>query len=124
MPLPLLMGVVPGPLTTRILVHDGPTPLLKARLPHGPQHPRAVLALAEALTLWTGRPCRVAIAADGRGAFCATAPWLDTLDWVTRPVAVTVVGVRHDAVPRDPPPGGGLGDFTDVRRLLSRRALS
>lgn len=124
MAIALLMGVVPGPLTTRVLVHDGPTPLLKARLPHGPQHPRAVLALAEALTLWTGRPCRVAIAADGRGAFCATPPWLDTLDWVTRPVAVTVVGVRHDAVPLDPPPGGGFGDFADVRRLLSRRALS
>jgi hypothetical protein len=69
---PLAMGVVPGPLATRVLVHDGPTPLLKARLPHSPAHPRAVLALAEALTLWTGRPCRVAIAVVGRGAFCAT----------------------------------------------------
>ena len=122
MSLPLLMGVVPGPLTTRLLVHDGPTPLLKARLPHSPYHPRAVLALAEALTLWTGRPCRVAIAAVGRGAFCATPRWLDTLEWVTRPIAVTVVCVRHDAVSLDPPPGGGLGDFTDVRRLLRRRA--
>jgi hypothetical protein len=122
MSLPLRMGVVPGPLTTRILVHDGPSPLLKARLPHGPQHPRAVLALAEALTLWTARPCRVAIAVVGRGAFCATPRWLETLDTVTRPVAVTIVCARHDAVPPEPPAGGGLGDFADVRRLLGRRA--
>jgi hypothetical protein len=122
MSLPLMMGVVPGPLTTRILVHDGPTALLKARLPHSPHHPRAVLALAEALTLWTGRPCRVAIAVVGRGAFCATTRWHDTLETVTRPVAVTIVCARHDAVPPAPAPGGGLGDFADVRRLLGRRA--
>jgi hypothetical protein len=124
MSLPLAMGVVPGPLATRVLVHDGPTPLLKARLPHSPHHPRAVLALAEALTLWTGRPCRVAIAVVGRGAFCATPRWLDTLETVTRPVTVTVVSVRHDAVPPDPAPGTGLGAFADVRRLLHRRVVA
>jgi hypothetical protein len=121
MTLPLTMGVVPGPLATRILVHDGSLPLLKARLlPHGPQEPRAVLALAEALTLWTGQPCHVAIAAGGRGAFCATPRWLDTFELVTRPPAVTVTCVRHDAVPADPAPGAGFGDFADVRRLLHR----
>jgi hypothetical protein len=120
MSVPLRMGVVPGPLTTRVLVHDGPTPLLKARLPHSPQHPRAVLALAEALTLWTGRPCRVAIAAVGRGAFCATPRWRDTLETVTRPVAVTIVCARHEAVPPEPRSRSGLGAFADVRRLLDR----
>jgi hypothetical protein len=124
MSLPLAMGVVPGPLATRVLVHDGPAPLLKARVPHRPQHPRAVLALAEALTLWTGRPCRVAIAVVGQGAFCATPRWLDTLETVTRPVTVTVACVRHDAVPGDPAPGTGFGSFADVRRLLRRRAVA
>ena len=122
MVLPLAMGVVPGPLATRILVHDGPTPLLKARLPHSPHHPRAVLTLAEALTLWTGPPCRVAIAVVGRGAFCATSRWLESLETVTRPVTVTIACVRHDAVPPDPAPGTGFGAFADVRRLLHRRA--
>ena len=103
------------------LVHDGEIPLLRARLPHGPRHPRAVLALAEALTLWTNRPCRVAVAAVGRGAFCATSRWLDALDWMTRPLAVAVVCVRHDAVPSEPEPDGGLGDFSDLRRMLWRR---
>ena len=38
--------------------------------------------------LWTGRPCRVAIAAVGRSAFCATPRWLETLELVARPLAV------------------------------------
>ena len=91
---PLTMAIAPGSLTTRILVHDGTMPLLKARLPHGPQHPRAALALAEALTLWTNRPCRVAVAAVGRGAFCATPRWLDALDWrADRPEHALVLSV-------------------------------
>ena len=121
-PLPLTMAVVPGPLTTRVLVHDDTRPLLKARLPHAPQHPRAIVTLAEALTLWTNRPCRVAIAAVGRGAFCATPRWLDTFEHMTRPVTVTVVAVRHDAVPPEPAPGTGFGDFADLRRMLWRPA--
>src|SRR5213593_3694419 len=117
---PLVMAIAPGPLTTRILVHDETRPLLKARLPHAPQHPRAVVTLAEALTLWTNRPCRVAMAVVGRGAFCATPRWLDALDWMTRPNAVAVVGVRHDAVPAEPAKEA-LGDFSDLRRMLWRR---
>ncbi len=118
----LSMGIVPGPQATRVLVHAGPTPLLKARLPHSPQHPRAVLALAEALTLWTAAPCRIAIAVVGRGAFCATPRWLDTLETLTRPGLVTVAAVRHDAVPAEPMTG--FGAFADVRRLLQRREVA
>lgn len=118
---PLVMAIAPGSLTTRILVHDGEIPLLKARLPHGPAHPRAPLALAEALTLWTNRPCRVAVAAVGRGAFCVTPRWLDALDWMTCPNAVSVVCVRHDAIPTEPE-ASVFGDFSDLRRMLWRRA--
>lgn len=118
---PLAMAIAPGSLTTRILVHDGTIPLLKARLPHSPQHPRAALALAEALTLWTHRPCRVAVAVVGRGAFCATPRWLDALDWMTRPHAISVVCVRHDAMPVEPE-APVLGDFSDLRRMLWRSA--
>ena len=118
---PLVMAIAPGSLTTRLVVHAGEIPLLKARLPHGPAHPRAPLASAEALTLWTNRPCRVAVAAVGRGAFCVTPRWLDALDWMTRPDAVSVVCVRHDAVPIEPA-ASGLGDFSDLRRMLGRSA--
>jgi hypothetical protein len=119
---PLAMAIAPGSLTTRILVHDGPIPLLKARLPHGPHDPRAALALAEALTLWTDRRCRVAVAAVGRGAFCVTPRWLAALEWMTRPATVTVVGVRHDAIPVEPA-RQVFGDFADLRRMLGRRAV-
>jgi len=30
------MGIVPGPVMTRVLLLDGPHTLLQARLPHGP----------------------------------------------------------------------------------------
>jgi hypothetical protein len=118
---PLVMAIAPGSLTTRILVHDGPIPLLKARLPHAPHHPHAALALAEALALWTNRPCRVAVAAVGRGAFCATPRWLAALEWMTRPDAVSVVCVRHDAVPIEPE-ASVFGDVSDLRRMLWRSA--
>jgi hypothetical protein len=116
------MAIAPGSLTTRILVHDGTIPLLKARLPHGPQHPRAVLAFAEALTLWTNRRCRVAVGAVGRGAFCATTPWLDAFDCLSRPNSVSVVFVRNDAVPVEPE-ASVFGNFSDLRRMLWRGAL-
>ena len=38
----LWMGVRPTPDLTRLLVQDGPIPILKARLPEAPQHPRAL----------------------------------------------------------------------------------
>src|SRR5439155_5025273 len=50
---PLRMGIVPGPVMTRVLLLDGPHTLLQARLPHGSRLPRTVQTLAEALALWT-----------------------------------------------------------------------
>ncbi len=38
---PLWMGIVPGPVMTRVLLLDSPHTLLQARLPHGPRRPRA-----------------------------------------------------------------------------------
>jgi hypothetical protein len=115
------MGIVPGPLATRVLVVDGlPHTLLQARLPHGPRQPRAVQTLAEALALWAGRPVCVALAAAGPGSFCATTPWLDTFDALSRSPLVEIRCVAHDVVPADPAPGEGLGDFRDVHALLRR----
>ena len=37
--------------------------LLKARLPRGAQHPRALLTLLEGMALWRGQPLRVVISA-------------------------------------------------------------
>jgi hypothetical protein len=47
----LWMGVRPGPALTRLLVQDGSIPILKARLPEAPHHPRALETLAEGVAL-------------------------------------------------------------------------
>lgn len=115
----LWMGIVPDPMDTRVLVLDGPDDtLLQARLPHGPQHPRAVEALAEAIALWAGRPVRVVLAAHGPGSFCATRPWLDTFDEITRSALYEIHFVTDPVAPREPHRLGELGDFRDLRRLV------
>jgi hypothetical protein len=117
----LWMGITPGPDVTRVLVQDGPDQtLLKARLPHSPRHPRALLTLGEALALWVGRPVRAAIAADGPGAFCATTPWLETFDLLTQSPLVEVDFVAHARPPRERDGLDGLGDFRAVRQLILR----
>lgn len=117
------MGIVPGPEVTRVLVQDGPEQtLLKARLPHGPGHPRALLTLCEAVALWCGRPVRAALAADGPGAFCATTPWLETFDTLTQSPLVELDFVAHARPPRERDGLDGLGDFRAVRELILRGA--
>jgi hypothetical protein len=113
------MGISPGPEWTRVLVQDGPEQtLLKARLPHSPQHPRAVATLCEAVALWCGRPVRAALAADGPGTFCATTPWLDTFDAVTRSPLFQIEFVSRARPPREREGLDGLGDFRDLRQLI------
>jgi hypothetical protein len=41
--------------------------LLKARLPLGAQHPRALLTLLEGIALWRGQPLRVVVSATSAG---------------------------------------------------------
>ena len=116
----LWMGIMPGPEVTRILLTDGPSQtLLKARLPHSPQHPRAVQSLCEALALWCGKPVHAAIAADGPDAFCVTTPWLETFDVITRPnPLVRIEFVSRARPPRERDGLDGLGDFRDLRQLV------
>jgi hypothetical protein len=114
----LWMGVRPGPDVTRVLVHDGPIPILKARLPEAPAHPRALETLAEALALWYGRPLYGALGAAAEDAWCGSPRWHATVDSLTRTPLVTIDLV----IGRPRPPGGGaglagLGDFADVRQL-------
>ena len=110
------MAVTPGPLVTRVVVMDGAREsLLEARLPHGPQHPQALQRLCEALALWCGREVHVVLAVDGPGAFCATRPWLDTFEQLTRRAPYEIEFVDALAAPEDE------GGFADVRQLLSAR---
>ena len=113
------MGVIPDRNSTRILVLDGPgQPILKARLPQSPQHPRAIQALAEALALWFNRPVHAAIAADGPEPFCDTTPWQNVLDSITNGPLCEIQIVARARPPRERDGLGGLGDFKDVRQLL------
>ena len=66
----LWMGVRPGPDRTRVLVQDGPIPILKARLPEAPRHPRALETLAEGVALWYGRPLYAALGVAAEDALC------------------------------------------------------
>lgn len=98
----LWMEILPGPLTTRVLVQDGPKQtLLRARLPHSPSHPRAVQALCEAVALWSGRKVCVALVVEGPDSFCATRPWLDTFDTLTRPLGFEIHFVASARPARD-----------------------
>ena len=114
----LWMGVRPGPDVTRLLVHDGPIPILKARLPHAPHHPRALETLAEGVALWSRRPVYVALGVAAGDDFCVVPPWQPTVDGLLRTPLVTIDLVVGR--PRPPRGGGGLaglGDFADVRQL-------
>jgi len=99
-------------------VQDGPIPILKARLPEAPHHPRALETLAEGVALWYGRPLYAALGVAAEDALCVSPRWHATVDGLTRTPLVTIDLV----VGRPRPPRGGdglqgLGDFADVRQL-------
>ena len=122
----LWMEILPGPLTTRVLVQDGPKQtLLRARLPHAPSHPRAVQALCEAVALWSGRKVCVALIVEGPDAFCATRPWLDAFDTLTRAPGFEIHFVTSARLARDRR-SDECADRTELGscRDLRRRILS
>ena len=114
----LWMGVRPGPDRTRVLVQDGPAPILKARLPAAPHHPRALETLAEGVALWYGHPLSAALGVASEESLCAVPHWHATVDGLTRTPLVSIALVVGR--PRPPRGGhglGGLGPFDDVRQL-------
>jgi hypothetical protein len=114
----LWMGVRPTLDLTRVLVQEGPLPILKARLPEAPHHPRALETLAEGVALWYGRPLYGALGVADADAGCVSARWHATVDSLTRTPLVTIDLVHGR--PRPPRGGdglGGLGAFAEVRQL-------
>jgi len=114
----LWMGVRPDPTLTRVLVQEGSIPVLKARLPEAPQHPRALETLAEGVALWYGRPLYAALGVAAADALCVSPRWHATVDGLIRTPLVTIELVSGR--PRPPRGGdglGGLGAFADVRQL-------
>jgi len=114
----LWMGVRPGPDLTRLLVQDGPIPILKARLPDAPHHPRALGTLAEGVALWCGRPLYGAPGVAAEDALCVSPRWHATVDGLTRTPLVTIdLVIGRPRAPRGAAGLAGLGDFADVRQL-------
>jgi len=89
--------------------------LLKARLPLGAQHPRALLTLLEGIALWGGQRMRVVVSAasadDGRPCFCDSGLFGDELWPGASPLVHYEVGGR-DSRRRLLV---GLGDFRPLR---------
>ena len=113
-----LDGRTPDPDLTRGLIQDGPLPILKARLPDAPQHPRALETLAEGVALWYGRPLYGALGVAAEDSLCVSPRWHATVDGLTRtPLVMIDLVVGRPRPPRGADGLGGLGDFTEVRQL-------
>jgi hypothetical protein len=103
---------------TRILATAGPREtLLKARLSSSPQHPRAVLALLEALAMWEGATARAVVVVDDRDGSSATRLKLDWMaDFHGEPLYQLQFVAGHKRRHRDRL--DGFGPFHDLRQLV------
>jgi hypothetical protein len=115
----LWMGIMPGLEFTRILVQDGwEQTLLKARLPHSPNHPRAVETLCEAMALWCGRRVCAALVVDGPGALCVTKPWQDTVEGLTRQPLFEIHLASSGRPAHERDRLDGLSDYHELRHAI------
>jgi len=86
-------------------------PVLKARLPLSPSHPRAVITLLEGLALWSGRRLPAAFAVAGLSASSIADLLPQGPAWCSPLVEIHVVERRRRRVLR------GVGDFRGAFRM-------
>lgn len=119
MSLPLWISIEPvGPDVLLMLTAPSGGTVLKARLPNPPAHPRAVIALLEALATWYGQPLRAVIDADAEDVRQNPARWAMLLGDAPE----LAVAVQWAAVPRRTKKDrylAPMGDFTSARQLVS-----
>lgn len=95
---PIWMSIEPrGPETRLMLSLPGQRPALRARLSSSPSHPRALVHLLEALSLWHGRPLHAVLDADAEDVRLYPEKWALLLgdapelavrvEWVSVPTA-------------------------------------
>lgn len=100
-----------------LVVDEARRDLLKAALPLGPGHPRALLTLLEGVALYGGHPLCVAIVADDR---CPSFLGADLFGNDLWPVESPLV--RFEVAARGRPKRlRGLGDFRELRRAAQGR---
>ncbi len=109
------MGLMPGPLGTRVLVRTEGGTLLRALFPRAPKEAVALLRLCEALALWSGEKVSCVLCADDPDVFSEGSSWLDA-------AAVDGCGVFELKVvlARAPAPDSGAGPFEEVQAFLER----
>jgi hypothetical protein len=113
------MGVMPGLEVTRVLVQDNwDQTLLRARLPHSPQYPRALESLCEAIALWYGRKVCAALVVDGPAAICVTRPWRDIVERLTHHDLFEVHLVSRGRPAEERDRLDGLRDYDELRWSL------
>ena len=96
-----------------LLVTDAAHDLLKARLDPHPRHPRALLTVLEGLSLWQGRPLRVALYVAANCPAGGESTLLGNELWPTESQLV-----QFDIVhPVRPKRIDGVGDFRLVRQI-------
>lgn len=114
----LWVGIDPRPPHARILVRSpsGET-LLKARLQRHPRHPRALIALLEALALWQGLPARGALAVGEEEPWCDMGRFgVGSIDLDSTPLCrIDLVDSLRRKRPRDRI--GGMGNFRDLMQM-------
>jgi hypothetical protein len=115
---PLWIAIDSKPDETRVLATAGPREtVLKARLSATPQHPRAVLALLEALAMWEGTMVRAVVVVDERDGSSATRLKLDWMaDFQGEPLYELRFVSAHKRRHRDRV--DGFGPFHDLRQLV------
>jgi hypothetical protein len=120
---PLLwMSIEPTGTETRLMLSvAGTSTSIKARLPAVPAHPRALMTMLEALSLWYGQPLHAVLDADASDVRRHPERWAELLadapelcvhvEWAAVPVVR-----QHDRFLET------LGDFSTARRLLTHAA--
>jgi hypothetical protein len=88
-------------------------PVLKARLPSTPEHPRAVITVLEGLALWAGARLPVALGVAGRSAGLIDALLPQGAAWCSPLVELHPVEFPRARRRRL----DGLGDFSELRQL-------
>lgn len=113
------VALSPSRTETRVIAtHGAGDTLLKARLSPQPKHPRALSTLLEGLALWEGRKVHAALAVDERAPFFERTRWENFFVGEDTPLFELDL-VARTAI-RRPRRIVGMGDFSDLYRLMKR----
>jgi len=116
---PLYMSIEPRLGETRLMLLASSSPsALRARLPSAPAHPRALITLLEAISMWLGAPLHAVVDADAEDVRRHPERWSVLLGDAPE-LAVRVEWVSVPAPPKRDRFVGKLGDFASAARLIS-----